>query len=344
MSAPPPLAAIVVVTFNSRPFFARLRAALEAQTEQRFHLIVWDNASRDAQRPHPADFPGATIEQSERNLGFAAGNNHAADEVTAPYLFLLNPDAFPEPDWLERLLEAAEAHPEAGAIGATQISAEDPALYDGLGDCLSISGAPWRGGYGWRRDRIEARDGETFSVCGASALYRLAAWRAAGGFDESFFCYGEDVDLGFRLRLMGWTCRQAAAARVHHVGGASSGKRSAFAVYHGTRNRLWTFVKCMPAPLIWLFLPLHLAMSAAFLLVSPFRGTGPATWRGIGDGLKGLKVVWEARKAVQSQRRASIGSIAAALSWSPWAMIRRAPVLRLARGANPHGRRPSTPL
>lgn len=225
------------------------------------------------------------------------------------------------------MLDAAARWPQAVAFGSTQISAEDAGRYDGLGDCYSIAGIPWRGGYGWPID-TPAREGEVFSPCAAAALYRAEAWRAAGGFDESFVSYCEDVDLGFRLRLAGGRCVQAARAIVRHVGGGAGGGRSRYAVFHGTRNRLWTYVKNMPGPLLALTLPAHLAATLAFLAVSPFRGTGAATWAGIGAGLAGLGRVWRARRRQRAQRRASLGAIAAAVSWRPDALVRRAPVVR----------------
>ena len=319
-------ATIIVVTFNSRAHFARQRAALEAQTAP-YRLIVWDNASALDQRPTVADFPvGAEIIQSDSNIGFAAANNRAAERTNTPFLALLNPDAFPEPDWLAQLLQAADAYANAASFGSTQFSGDNEALYDGLGDCYHVAGVPWRGGYGWRRDAIAPLTGECFSACAAAALYRTEVWRAMKGFDERYFCYCEDVDLGFRMRRAGWSCVQVGAARVTHVGGASSGKRSDFAVFHGTRNRLWTFLKCMPAPLLVLFGLGHLAVTLAFLTISPFRGTGPATWRGVLAGLAGAPAIFASRRKIA--RSARPGAVLRALAWSPFAMVRRAPIVR----------------
>ena len=136
------------------------------------------------------------------------------------------------------------------------------------------------------------------------------------------------MDLGFRLRLSGWTIRQAPKAIVRHVGGGTSGKRSHFAVYHGTRNRLWTYVRNMPPALAALTLPMHMAMTFAFLAISPFRGTGRSTWKGVVDALRGLDAVMRQRRLIQKMRKASGRQIAAALLWNPaWMLRRSAPVL-----------------
>lgn len=318
---------VIIVTYNSRAHFARQKAALEAQT-QAYRLLVIDNASATDQRPRAEDFPaGAEIIQMESNTGFAVANNVGVVRLDTPLVALLNPDAFPAPDWLETLVAAAARAPDVAAFGSTQISAEDPAVLDGLGDCYHVFGLPWRGGYGWPR-ATAVSDGEPFSVCAAAALYRCEAWRAVGGFDETFFCYCEDVDLGFRLRLAGWRSAQVAAAVVHHVGGASSGKRSDFAVYHGARNRLWTFVKNMPGLWFWLLAPAHAAATACLLVRARMQGTQDATLRGLRDALAGLDPVWRARRATQRARAASDVAVLAAMAWSPAAFVRRAPVLR----------------
>ena len=88
---------------------------------------------------------------------------------------------------------------------------------------------------------------EVFSPCAAAALYRRSALVEIGGFDDDFFCYSEDVDLGFRLMLAGHSCLYVPTSVTHHVGsGTTGGQNSDFAVYHGHRNLVWTYVKDMP--------------------------------------------------------------------------------------------------
>ncbi len=104
---------------------------------------------------------------------------------------------------------------------------------------------------------------EVFSACAAAALYRRDVFEALGGLDEDFFCYMEDVDLGFRLRLAGWGCTYVPTAVVHHVGSATSGRRSHFTTYHGHRNLVWVFFKNMPGALLWLYLPQHFSLTSS---------------------------------------------------------------------------------
>lgn len=326
------LATLIVVTYNSRACWPRLRAALESQTESRWRLIVVDNASLPEQRPQVADLPArAALLQQEVNLGYAAANNLAAKGATTPYLVLLNPDAFPEPDWLANLLAAAEAYPQAAAIGSTQISADDQSKFDGAGDAMHASGIAYRAE--WNRPRRHLGPiAETFSACGAAMLIRKEIFEDMDGFDERYFCYFEDVDLCFRLRLAGWRVLQSPDAVVTHIGGASSGVRSAFAEFHGARNRLWTFVKCMPSPLLWLLLPAHLVLTALLASLGPIRGRGLHAWRGIIAGFAGLGPILKTRRDVQKRRKASVFDIAAALTWSPDVFFTRRAVYRKIRG------------
>ncbi|MBX3428459.1 MAG: glycosyltransferase family 2 protein [Hyphomonadaceae bacterium] len=325
-------ATIIVVTYNSARWRERQAEALAAQTDPRWRLVVVDNASDAAERPHARDFPfDAELIQSERNVGFAEANNLAAVDRTSPYLIFLNPDAFPEPSWLAALLETAERNPQAAAIGSTQLRADSPGVFDGVGDVLHASGLAYRAWYGKRRASAPPL-GETFAACGAAMLVRREAFEAIGGFDARYFCYFEDVDLCFRLRLAGWRVVQSPDAVVAHVGGGSAGAVSAFAEFHGARNRLWTFVKCMPGALMGLLFPAHLITTALMATLAPLRGRGLAGWRGILAGLNGLAPIWKVRRELQKTRKASLSDIAAALAWSPDLFFTRRAVHRKIRG------------
>lgn len=322
-----PLATIIVVTYNSARWLARQRAALEAQSDQRWRLVVLDNGSRAEERPRAEQLPaGARVIQSEANLGFAEGNNVAVRGADTPYLVFLNPDAFPTPNWIATLFETAARHPEAVAIGSTQIRADAEHVFDGTGDVLHASGLAYRSNFG-KPHTTPLPSGETFSACAAAMLVRRDAFEAVGGFDARYFCYFEDVDLGFRLRLNGGRILQSPDAIVAHIGGGAGGA-SSHAHFLGARNRVWTFVKCMPSALFWPLLPLHALACAAAATVSLLAGRGIAAWRGTLAGFAGMGGMWSARGAIQGARVASSTDIARALAWSPLVFIGRKPVIR----------------
>jgi N-acetylglucosaminyl-diphospho-decaprenol L-rhamnosyltransferase len=332
IAAPSSQACIIIVTFNSRLHFPRQKAALESQTYSDYEIVVWDNASDPGQRPTAVDFPvGTRIIQSEANLGFAAANNRAADDCRGEYLVLLNPDAFPAPDWLERLIGAAKAHPEATMIASLQIKADDPTTLDGAGDFYSPLGAAWRGLEG-RPVKSAPGSGDVFGPCAAAALYRKASFLGVGGFDEAYFCYYEDVDLAFRLRLAGGRCFYAADARVAHVGSAITGKQSYFSDYHIARNRLWTFFKNMPLPLLLLLGP-GAALLTVWTLIRTLGGDRfRAHAKGTADALIGLPKVLANRRTVQKSRSVSTRAIAGAFTWSVSKLLRRDEDVRPWRG------------
>jgi GT2 family glycosyltransferase len=138
-------------------------------------------------------------------------------------------------------------------------------------------------------------------------LYRRQALVGVGRFDEDYFCYVEDVDLGFRLRLAGHKALYVPDAVVHHIGSATTGgQQSDFVVYHGHRNVVWTFVKDMPGLLFWLLLPLHVLMNLASILWFALRGRGGVILRAKRDALLGLPKMWRKRQAIQAARTATM--------------------------------------
>jgi GT2 family glycosyltransferase len=191
--------------------------------------------------------------------------------------------------------------------------ASDPEYLDGAGDSYHVSGRAWRNGHGVATATWPAADTEVFAPCAAAALYRRLAFEEVDGFDETYFCYFEDVDLGLRLRLRGYRCLYVHSAVVLHVSSALSGYRSDFAVYHGERNAVWTFAKNMPGPLLWMYLPQHVALNVAALLYYPWRGQGAVAFRAKLDALRGLPSVLGRRRVVQRTRRIDAWSLRRAL-------------------------------
>lgn len=295
----PPAVSVIIVGYESAAHLPRCLAALEAQTHRDFEIILIDNASPDGGADEAALPANARLIRNAENLGFAGANNQGARESQARWIALLNPDAFPEPGWLAEMLAAADRHPACRMIGALQLVDEAPQRLDGAGDVYHVSGLAWRGGHGDAASGAPERDAEIFGPCGAAALYDREMFLAAGGFDERYFCYFEDVDLALRLRLAGERAVLAARAVVRHVGSASSGgRRSDFAVYHGFRNRLWTFLKCTPEPWLPLAVPLHAGAVLALLAIHALRGSGGPAWRGVRDAIAAREVFLQDRARV----------------------------------------------
>ena len=303
---------LIIVNWNSWDILSRCLEKLQAQTFQHFNVLVIDNAS-DQAVPYGllSRYSNITLIQNQSNLGFAAANNQAVALLDgSEWVVLLNPDAFPEPDWLQQLVGAAKENPGYSMFASRQLMEGNRHLLDGDGDVYHISGLAWREGHGTNKDKATHEPREVFSPCAAAALYRRDAFISVCGFDENFFCYVEDVDLGFRLRLMGHRCLLWPDAVVHHMGSATSGgQQGDFAVYHGHRNLIWAYVKNMPGWLFWACLPLHLAMNFVAICVFVWRGKGRVILRAKRDALWGLPKMWRMRKEIQRQRVASVGEI-----------------------------------
>jgi len=262
-----------------------------------------------------------TIIEAGENLGFAVANNRAAQHARADWIALLNPDAFARPDWLEQGLAARSLLPNTAMVGSTQYLALEPDHFDGLGDEYHAFGVAWRAGFGKPVENVITR--ETFGPCGAGAFYDRQIYQKLGGFDESFFCYHEDVDLAFRMRLAGYRCVQSADTIIDHVSSAISGRASDFAVYHGTRNRIWTFFNNMPWPLLLLLVVPHILSNLAFLSVSVFRkGRFKPTFRGMRHGF----FTRPKSRPPKLARKASLMDILKAMGWNPLNVVKRATV------------------
>jgi GT2 family glycosyltransferase len=298
--------AVIVVNWNSGQLLRRCLAALTNQTATIDSIIVVDNASSDGSIASiETHYSNVQIVPLDRNIGFAAANNHAVSKLNdVTWVGLLNPDAFPIVDWLARLLEAAHQHSEYHCFASRMMLDENPGRLDGTGDVYHVSGQVWRRHH---RKRVECEDlrvDEVFSPCAAAALYRKKAFVDVGGFDEGYFSYLEDVDIGFRLRLAGYRCLYVPDAIVRHVGSATTGgPHSDFAVYHGHRNLVWTYFKNMPWSLCWLYFPQHLLLNIVSLLWFSLRGQARVIWKAKWDALKGLPRIVKERRRIQKNRR-----------------------------------------
>lgn len=314
---------VLIVAYRSGDTLPRCLAALRAQSFGDFEIVLADNSPEDASARTSADAdPAIRYLDNGGNVGFAAGNNRAAEVATGGWLALLNPDAFPEPDWLASLVAAAERRPGVRCFTSLQLDDADPNCLDGAGDVMTAAGVGYRGGYRSPRSATPP-EGEVFSPCGAAMLIDRALFLDLGGFDERFFCYCEDLDLGWRLRLRGEPVVFVPEAVVRHVGGASSeGSRSAFALRHGARNRLWTFVKNTPPLLLLATAPLHLAATLGLAAVAVLRRE-PATLGGLVEGLAGLPRLLRDRAASKRNRRRSSLQVAPYLVWNPLTALRR---------------------
>jgi GT2 family glycosyltransferase len=303
---PTQLVSVIIVYWNSAEHLTHCLDCLSLQTIRDFEIIIIDNGSTDGgtdalEQRYPE--LQLHLESLESNQGFAAANNIGARLAHGKWLALLNVDAFPKPDWLEKLIAASKANPEFASFSSRQIQANHPNFLDGAGDAYHVSGFAWRIGLGYPVDQYGLKHAEVFSPCAAAAMYLREAFLDTGGFDEDFFSYYEDVDLGFRLRLKGYKSFYVSDAVVHHIGSATFGVRSDFAFYHSHRNLVWTFVQNMPLKLLWKYLPAHILANIIYVFFYTVSGRGKVLWKAKWDALRGLSKAMKKRRSIQRERR-----------------------------------------
>ena len=244
MSAP----AVVIPNWNGARWLPGCLDSLAAQTLQPAEVIVVDNGSSDGS-VELARSRGARVIELGRNTGFAVAANRGIEAASAPLVALVNTDVELEPDWLARMVAALEAHAGAASVACKMLDLHDHSQVYDAGDILRRDGACEQRGRFRRDDGRYDSPGEIFAACAGAALYRREAVLSVGGFDERFFAYLEDVDLGLRLRLAGFTCRYEPAV-AHHASEGSSGALERPPLAWVERNTLLLVAKAFP--LSWL--------------------------------------------------------------------------------------------
>ena len=301
-----PIVSVIIVAWNSKTVLSTCLDRLSGQTICEFEVILVDNGSEDGNIDGlPEKYPSLDlhVKKLTSNHGFAAANNIAAYFARGKWLALLNTDAFPEPDWLEKLLQATEKYPEYSFFSSRQVQANNPNLMDGAGDAYHVSGVTWKRYLGYPANQYGLEQIEVFSSCGAAAFYSRQAFLDVNGFDEDFFSYLEDVDLGFRLRLRGYRCLYVPEAMVYHVGSATLGTASDFSLYHFHRNLIWSFVKNMPSGLLWKYLFQHIVANIVYSTNYIVRGRGKILWKAKLDAIHGLSKALYKRREIQSRKK-----------------------------------------
>jgi GT2 family glycosyltransferase len=237
---PPLKVTVAVPTLAGGEVLEACLRALESQTVDEFEVVVIDNSGTGRAQ---VGSPRAKVIANQRNVGFGAAINQAFRGSSAPYLATLNDDAVADPRWLEMLLADADAHPRTGMF-ASEVRLAGTMELDSAGMLIASDGSS-------KQRSPSALDAETLFPSGSAALYRRAMLDEIGLFDESFFLYCEDTDLGLRARWAGWDCRYVQGAIVEHRYSETAGRASPLKAYYVERNRLYTIVKNFPARMLW---------------------------------------------------------------------------------------------
>lgn len=242
---------LVTVVVPTLAADARLRGcveSLQSQTFRQFELIVVDNSGQQLVRRNGAAANAQIIETSA-NIGFGAAVNRAFHASDSPYLAVLNDDAVAHPEWLASLVHAMEERPDAGMC-ASQVRLFGEPRLDSAGMLIAGDASSKQRGHGRMPEDFPVAE-EALLPSGSAAIYRRAMLQEIGAFDESFFLYCEDTDLGLRARWAGWKCLYAPQAVVEHHYSHSAGRASPVKAYYVERNRLFVLVKNFPRGMLF---------------------------------------------------------------------------------------------
>jgi GT2 family glycosyltransferase len=283
-----PKISIVIPNYNGEPYLKRCLQSLLAQTCPDMEIVVVDNASKDRSvEMAGAIAPEVVLLQIKGNLGFAGGANIGVKASRGEWIAILNNDTEVAPDWLHECLSALQQKPEAAFFACRILDFGNRTRLFSAGDCFLRAGIGYRRGQE-QQDRPDYRhECEIFSPCGCAAIYRKQVFEKVGGFDERFFAYLEDVDLGLRLQAAGYRGYYIPKAEVYHHGAATSGGEfSSLSVRMYTRNALLILLKSMPAGIALRCMPMICLAQATWLFRSAAHGKTLEYVRGIAGALR----------------------------------------------------------
>jgi GT2 family glycosyltransferase len=316
-----PAVSVVIVNLNRRDLLENCLRSLWAQTFTDFEVIVVDNGSSDGSVVYLKSIRNSKLKivPLTANRGFAGGCNAGIAVAEGAFIATLNNDAEADPRWLEELVRTIESRADIGMVASKILFHGDRDRIDKVGHLIYLdglnhgrgSGEPDRGQY----EKCE----EVLFPDGAAALYRRLMLDQVGVFDETFFAYGDDADLGLRGRLAGWTCLYAPRAIVFHIHSATAGEFSPLKAFLIERNRIFVMVKLFPvillaaSPFLTGMRLLFHAYGALFAVGSSGRYASDASRLGLvtailkayWSGLKHLPEMWHSRRKVRRFVRVS---------------------------------------
>ena len=241
---------VIIPTWNGGKWLDGCLNSLTSQDFRDFEILVVDDASTDGSSDHLEErFPCVRVLQLTVHHGFAKAVNAGITATSGEYVVLLNNDTLPSISFIRNLVQAMDMMPpDVGSLASCMRSMDNPMLLDDTGDIFTWYGHALKRGHG--RPVVEFKgDREILSACAGAAMYRRKFLNDAGGFDEVFVSYLEDLDLGLRGRLLGYRHMYVESADVLHKGHGSSLPTGDY-IRFVTRNRLMLIGKNIPFSLL----------------------------------------------------------------------------------------------
>lgn len=278
---------IIIPNYNGKHFMKPCLESLESQTNKDFQILVVDNHSTDGTIEYMKEtYPEIELIALKENYGFSTAVNVGIRRAKTPYVILLNNDTIVDEHYVEEMICAIEASPHIFSVSSKMIQMYKPSLIDSAGDIFTILG--WGICRGSNKSvKQYTKPDSVFSACAGAAIYKRSVFEKIGYFDELHFAYLEDIDIGFRARILGYKNTYCPTALVQHVGSGTSGsKYNTFKVKLSARNNIWLLYKNMP-PLLLLINAFPLLLG--FLVKTVFfykKGFGQEYVSGLKEGLR----------------------------------------------------------
>lgn len=286
---------VVIPELDRTDLLARVLRSLAAQelaASVSLEVIVVDNGSGESPAAVARSLGARTI-RLEVNRGVSHALNRGIEQSTGEWIVLLNNDVRLAPDWLSLLLDSSTEGDTWFATGKV-LSSTLPGLLDGAGDAACRGGTAWRIGHGRPDGPLFSEPRPTFFPSATAALFRREFFDRAGLFDESFFAYLEDVELGMRAARLGLSGRYVPGAVAWHVGSGTLGQWSDRTVVWITRHQLLVLAQHYSRDMLLRFGPAVLAAQGLWAALAVSRGRLVPWMRGFQLGLSDCRRHWRA--------------------------------------------------
>lgn len=277
---------VIIPNYNGKAYLNHCLRALYENSEMELEVFVVDNGSNDDSiSGAQAEFPQVKFLMLKKNYGFSKAVNEGIKAAKTPYVFLLNNDTQIQKHCVETLLDCMETSDDIFSVEAKLLQKSQPHKIDSAGTFYHVLGWAFSRGKGSDAFKYTSRC-ECFAACAAAALYRREYLLKIGLFDEQFFAYLEDVDIGYRAKLHGYRNMYEPHAKVYHVGSGTSGSRyNEFKVRVSARNNIYLVRKNMPVFQRVIHAPLLLIGCMIKAIFFAGKGYGKAYMKGLSEGI-----------------------------------------------------------
>lgn len=251
---------VIIPNYNGIEYIRECLDSLFNQSMKDISIIVVDNASTDGScEVVEKEYPEVMLVKLTQNYGFCRAVNEGIKRTKTDYLILLNNDTRADENFVKELYECIDAHEDTFSVASKMLQMSRPDRIDAAGDLYCALGWAFSLGKDKKASKYD-KDSVIFSACGGASIYRKSIFEEIGYFDELHFSYLEDVDVGYRARIMGYKNRFCPRALVYHAGSGTTGSRyNSFKVRIAARNSWYVVFKNMPLLQLILNFPLILA-------------------------------------------------------------------------------------